>query len=591
MTRSSIRSAILIVLAVLLVVFVILVIGACFLKDTEHTNLDHWVHKIGLDLHLEKHSRRARVKAVRHKTGLDSRADFQGLRKHPCDQDLDQRIYTDPNTGMVFYPYVFSKTLTHNSTTGFALKSDVDDMISAIKDRSASSLAQIRQDPASVRPFVNLMAGSNFSLIGIDAQATRTQVKRPLADSERGMFELAEVYSKSLLRDVSFWDLESGANATAQQHLVYLNGFSDKSSAPLDSKQSIDAKRLHRGQLPGDLEGPYISQFLYSSFRSGSLQVDQKFRVEGDVEETTSFPDWLRMQHGELHLTPAAPSSPGVAYLHSPRGLASIVHTDPLYQFYYNATLVCQELGLEPEFGGASPVNSNWISGSFDDILQAVAGVSVEALKAAWFHKWNLNLGIRPEVLAQRIDLVQSQPTSIAPLILNCPGFATMRTYSEGKLSGLLSEVKQASLDGSSCLLKLVYPEGSPVHPTFPAGHAVVSTACVTVLKAMLRLDSQGTPLPWPGAVEHSIDGVSKVPYPQQPTLTIIGELNKLASNIASGREWAGVHFRSDFTHLLGEQVAIRYLQDLSCTYSERYSDLFTGWTLSKFDQSVIKIV
>jgi len=33
-------------------------------------------------------------------------------------------------------------------------------------------------------------------------------------------------------------------------------------------------------------------------------------------------------------------------------------------------------------------------------------------------------------------------------------------------------------------LLPLAYPEGCPVHPSYPAGHAVIAGACCTMLKA-----------------------------------------------------------------------------------------------------------
>lgn len=47
-------------------------------------------------------------------------------------------------------------------------------------------------------------------------------------------------------------------------------------------------------------------------------------------------------------------------------------------------------------------------------------------------------------------------------------------------------------------------------------------------------------------------------------TLTVGGELNKLASNMALGRNRAGIHYRTDGIEglRLGEATAIRYLQD-----------------------------
>ena len=47
--------------------------------------------------------------------------------------------------------------------------------------------------------------------------------------------------------------------------------------------------------------------------------------------------------------------------------------------------------------------------------------------------------------------------------------------------------------------------------------------------------------------------------------LTLEGELNKLAWNIAFGRAFAGVHYRSDLEAglLLGESIALKLLSNL----------------------------
>jgi hypothetical protein len=70
--------------------------------------------------------------------------------------------------------------------------------------------------------------------------------------------------------------------------------------------------------------------------------------------------------------------------------------------------------------------------------------------------------------------------------------------------------------------------------------------------------------------------------------LTVGTELNKLASNIATGRNMAGVHYRSDGDQgiLLGETVAIQFLKDIAATYSED----FPGYRLTKFDGSTVLI-
>ena len=60
-----------------------------------------------------------------------------------------------------------------------------------------------------------------------------------------------------------------------------------------------------------------------------------------------------------------------------------------------------------------------------------------------------------------------------------------------------------------------------------------------------------------PNPLEASADGLALRPY-RGPDLTVGGELNKLASNIALGRDAAGAHWRSDASEgiKLGEAVA-----------------------------------
>jgi putative heme degradation protein len=83
-------------------------------------------------------------------------------------------------------------------------------------------------------------------------------------------------------------------------------------------------------------------------------------------------------------------------------------------------------------------------------------------------------------------------------------------------------------------------------------------------------------------------DGTELVPYEGDP-LTIGGELNKLGSNIAIGRNFAGVHYRSDAyeSMLLGEQVAIHILEEMAYTWNINFQN---GFSLTKFDGTVIRV-
>ena len=119
----------------------------------------------------------------------------------------------------------------------------------------------------------------------------------------------------------------------------------------------------------------------------------------------------------------------------------------------------------------------------------------------------------------------------------------------------------------SSYLLPQAYPEGSPLHPSYPSGHATIAGACSAVLKACF----DGSML-LPGCVEPSADGLSLTTR-KNYSPTVGDEIDKLAFNIAMGRSWAGIHYRSDTDAglRLGEDVGISILQDLAGTYTEDF--------------------
>jgi hypothetical protein len=132
---------------------------------------------------------------------------------------------------------------------------------------------------------------------------------------------------------------------------------------------------------------------------------------------------------------------------------------------------------------------------------------------------------------------------------------------------------------GNSYLLPQVYPEASPLHPSYPSGHAAVAGACVTILKAYFDESSL-----IPNPVIPSPDGTALQSY--NGRLTVGGELDKLASNVALGRNMAGIHYRSDYVAglQLGEEVAIRLLEEQKNTFNENFY-----FTLTRFDgQAVI---
>ena len=205
-----------------------------------------------------------------------------------------------------------------------------------------------------------------------------------------------------------------------------------------------------------------------------------------------------------------------------------------------------------------------WVYG--DQELRRGSGIFRGALKTVWHDKWAVHRRLRPELYGGRVYNTLSGAASypINSILLN-------------------SKALQGTVSSTGGLLPQAYVEGCPLHPSYPAGHAVVAGACATLLKALFEETDLIN-----GAVAPSADGLSLTAYTGTP-LTIGGELNKLAFNVPMARNWAGIHWRSDtdMSHIIGEQVTICFLQDqVNCL-----TEPFAGFSFTKFDGTPASIV
>lgn len=139
-------------------------------------------------------------------------------------------------------------------------------------------------------------------------------------------------------------------------------------------------------------------------------------------------------------------------------------------------------------------------------------------------------------------------------------------------------------------LLPMAFPEGSPTHPDYGAGQATVAGACVTMLRAFFeRFEADGrTPKAWPlpqafvssFTNANADEGGELVPAPAStPGLTLQGELDKLAMNIANARNMASVHDYTDDHEpvRLGERIAVSIVEEQMLMCSEPVSVTFTS--------------
>ena len=469
----------------------------------------------------------------------------------------DEALYSDRRAS-------FTKTLPHNAV-GEVDTSAYNDFLDILASGESSRFEAISRADEGDRKLANPQAAYAFELCGADAHASR-MVPPPAFASAAMAADMGEVYWRALLRDVPYREYESHDLVAAA--VADLNAFSVFSNPQGTGQTTVQS--LFRGETAGDASGPSISQFLWRDIPYGIGRIEQRYRFpEHGQDFMTEFADWLAIQRGvDPSRSPIWRDSP--RYISNARDLAEFVHQDFTYQSYLNAALIAMEFGSEamPDHNPyrQTTTQSGFVTFGNSETLHLLAQAANVALKAAWYQKWLVHRRLRPEVFAARIErrLQGGRYYDIHPDILD---------------SEAVERLRHAQ---ASALLPLAYAEGSPTHPSYPAGHAAVAGACTTVLKACFRED-----FPIPHPVQASADGATLEPW-QGSSLTLGGEFEKLASNITHGRDAAGVHYRSDGIEgmKLGEAQAIALL----CDYSRTYCEEFDGYVFTAFDGHRIRI-
>ncbi len=410
----------------------------------------------------------------------------------------------------------------------------------------------------------NPQAAWCFALEGADAWALASP-PAPTFSSAETAAEMVEDYWQALTRDVPF--SHYGTNPTIAQAAAELNNLWGYGGPRVNGQVTPDV--IFRGPTPGDLTGPYLSQFLLKTVPMGAASMPQLYRtaLAGD-DYWTNYADWLTGQRGGA--SGSNRFDPTLRYIRNGRDLAMYLLVDWSGQANVMAALILNSFGsaaLAPSnpylHSATQTANITFGAASQLDLVTRVANPSY---RPAWYQKWLVHRRVRPEAFGGRIH---NQMT----------GAANYPIHRDVLNSAALQAVFSAT---GSYLLPMAYPTGSPLHPSYPAAHAVVAGAGITALKAFFN-ESFVIPSP----VAPSDDGLSLVPY-TGASLTVGGELNKLASNIAMGRDAGGVHYRSDGIEgiRLGEAIAISVLQDTVTLYHE----MFPGFSFTKYDGTPVTI-
>lgn len=592
-------------------------------------------------------------------------AAFARGRGHPVHKtNGDEQRYAGAN-----YAMSFTKGLEHDGETGLIKNREDFEHFRRAIDRGFidAFTASVPVSGEKDRPWEAPTAGIVFDLEGPDAEGVTMPPAPTLVDYEAPSqkadecrpsgeksaccksvrrktdelaYEMAEVYELALLRDVPLTSFsgqvsDSGVAAAVERmnSLPYDPNGSSGRPRTTDENGRITSQNIFRGSSPKVDVGPYLSQLLLIGndqpcspggaadgfIQYGALRIDQRVPVAKKQDYLTDWETWLSVQNGrnlrdndELFEPPDENGKCRRRFITFPRDLATYVHDDALYEAYLNACLILLSMGapFDPAFSSLSGQGTFYTrckaglprqAGGFalyggPHVLTLVTEVATRALKAVRYQKFNTHLRLRPEALAARIE----RAGAIECRFPQTKGLFSVFARNVGQVVG-----KVIGKYGTA-LLPMAFQEGSPMHPSYGAGHATVAGACVTMLKAffdtgavlVLRggkkppkqnlLFAPREPGDCPVHYVPGPAGTALVQKTDAPFLTLEGELNKLAANISIGRNMAGVHYYSDYydSLRLGERIALGILEEQALCYP---TDPFV-LTVPTFDGDVVRI-
>ena len=436
--------------------------------------------------------------------------------------------------------------------------------------------------------------------------------------------------------------------------------------------QKLTAQTIFRGTTDGDIIGPYLSQFLLIGSPGheknhknvtdgligyGALKIDQKLvPARLGLDHMTTWNVFIEVQDGanvggtDVFKKDDSDEFLPKRFITYPRDLATYVHFDALYEAYLNACLILLDFKA-PVDSGIAQLNSH-ISpdakkasasefGKVDGfalfggphILNLVTEVATRALKAVRYQKFNVHCRLRPEALAGWMEAINCDVPEIKAISELSKTYEVLNSDQDGinllakikkhnseqnhkHLNGLRSYLKEEEANENegvaTALLPMAFPEGSPMHPAYGAGHATVAGACVTMLKAFFDTDAVfgcdgNGELKITSRDQYNEKNYSPVAYrpcdhgmslenayleTSNEPLTVGDELNKIAANISIGRNMAGVHYYSDYIDslVMGEKIALGVLLEQSLAYEIYPNKVRPSFNLTTFLGKTLQI-
>lgn len=435
--------------------------------------------------------------------------------------------------------------------------------------------------------------------VNLTGLATPQHVVPPapaLASAERAA-DAIEAYWQALLRDVPLHEYNSGtSNALVLAATAEINKLAGY-TGPRDESGKVTPELLFRGTArynddtdksgrrarhavpPGVTVGPYISQFILREIPYAVQSISPLLRLpvgSASNDFSTTYEDWLAIQDGRpLAVAKSIAFDSARRYLFTGRDLAEYAHGGAP-AFWGAAQIVGTTVaagGIGAPFHPNNPYLSlaKTSSGAgtfgFAHVQSFLPLGTSREIRANYWQKWFVHRTLRPEALG---GLVHNY-------------FVHNKDYPLHKDLIDSEAVDRVFQRNGTYLLPGAYPEGAPNHGSYPGGASSIGAVNATFLKAFY---DENYVIPNPVQQDPN-DPTKLIPY-TGPPLTLGGELNKLATNLGQGRNWAGIHYRSDAAASLpqAEEVAIAILRDERVTFKEP----FKGFEFTRFDGTKVTI-
>lgn len=544
--------------------------------------------------------RRPEEARIRRETTTSYNIENRPATSHPTNGDEQrfapggEHFENDDVEGNYFAS--FSKGLPHRES-GEVVPSEFETLRDALQGNG--NFSDVREP--NERPLVNPEASMSFNHRGIDPNDGYVD-PAPKFDRAETAAEMVELYWQVLLRDVKFSEFENSNLARAAA--AELSGLEDFTGP---ENGTVTPETLFRNNLAEVTKGPYISQFLLKDFQRGPRSRDQKLLVPRDNRDfLTDFDEWLDIQNGVApsgaiqRTTPGAPlvdvseRTGRERHIITGRDLATYVRLNASQQPYLVAAHILQDQG--PPLDDGVPTNNN-VPDSFIDFgcteyQSVVTGIVHAHMHAAWYHKWRVHRRPRPEEFGGRVHQVKTGA--------RIDGQDASERYPIHSQLLDSEALERTHEQFGTWLPPQAYPEGSPTHPSYPAGHGVTAGSCATVLKAFFdgdaTIDNPVRAVEIGGGGGRGRSGPTGTRTELEPIttdLTVRGEVHKLAMNASIGRNRAGIHYRTDASNAyrLGERIAVSVLRDhLHMKSRTAYGSDPLSFTFTTFDGEEVTI-